>query len=138
MRTAVVLPAPFGPRMPRTVPGRAARAVFVPHPLARPARLARVPCVCHASMLAHAAVRPRTVYCRRLTASAWLGQCMVTMVHDVLTHYATGDLAVADYDMTWAKADPDHVPPEIDTTQPSVARVYDAILGGKDHSAAAR
>ena len=35
--------------------------------------------------------------------------------------------------MTWAKADPGHVPPEIDTTQPSVARVYDAILGGKDN-----
>jgi S-adenosyl methyltransferase len=45
---------------------------------------------------------------------------------------------VADYDMTWAKADPDHVPPEIDTTQPSVARVYDAILGGKDNFAVDR
>jgi len=40
--------------------------------------------------------------------------------------------------MTWAKADPDHVPPEIDTTQPSVARVYDAILGGKDNFAVDR
>jgi len=49
-----------------------------------------------------------------------------------------GDRAVADYDMTWAKADPDHVPPEIDTTQPSVARVYDAILGGKDNFAVDR
>jgi S-adenosyl methyltransferase len=45
---------------------------------------------------------------------------------------------VADYDMTWAKADPLHVPPEIDTTQPSVARVYDAILGGKDNFAVDR
>jgi len=45
---------------------------------------------------------------------------------------------VADYDMTWAKADPDHVPPEIDPTQPSVARVYDAILGGKDNFAVDR
>jgi hypothetical protein len=45
---------------------------------------------------------------------------------------------MADYDMTWAKADPDHVPPEIDTTQPSVARVYDAILGGKDNFAVDR
>jgi hypothetical protein len=45
---------------------------------------------------------------------------------------------VADYDMTWAKVDPDHVPPEIDTTQPSVARVYDAILGGRDNFAADR
>src|SRR5215831_5871289 len=57
---------------------------------------------------------------------------------DVPTHSATGDRAVADYDMTWAKADPDHVPPEIDTTQPSVARVYDAILGGKDNFAVDR
>jgi len=40
--------------------------------------------------------------------------------------------------MTWAKADPDHVPPEIDPTQPSVARVYDAILGGKDNFAVDR
>ncbi|HEY3881411.1 MAG TPA: SAM-dependent methyltransferase [Trebonia sp.] len=45
---------------------------------------------------------------------------------------------MADYDMTWAKVDPDHVPPEIDTTQPSVARVYDAILGGKDNFAVDR
>jgi hypothetical protein len=45
---------------------------------------------------------------------------------------------MADFDMTWAKADPDHVPPEIDTTQPSVARVYDAILGGKDNFAVDR
>ena len=40
--------------------------------------------------------------------------------------------------MTWARADPDHVPPEIDTTRPSVARVYDAILGGKDNFAVDR
>ncbi len=45
---------------------------------------------------------------------------------------------MADYDMTWAKADPDHAPPEIDPTQPSVARVYDAILGGKDNFAVDR
>ena len=45
---------------------------------------------------------------------------------------------MADFDMTWAKADPDHVPPEIDTTRPSVARVYDAILGGKDNFAVDR
>jgi hypothetical protein len=45
---------------------------------------------------------------------------------------------VADYDMTRAKADPEHVPPEIDPTQPSVARVYDAILGGRDSFAADR
>jgi hypothetical protein len=40
--------------------------------------------------------------------------------------------------MTWAKVDPQYVPPEIDTTQPSVARVYDAILGGKDNFAVDR
>ena len=45
---------------------------------------------------------------------------------------------MADFDMTWAKMDPDHVPPEIDTTQPSVARVYDAILGGRDNFAVDR
>jgi hypothetical protein len=36
---------------------------------------------------------------------------------------------MADSDMTWARLDPTYVPPEIDTTVPSVARVYDAILG---------
>jgi hypothetical protein len=36
-------------------------------------------------------------------------------------------------DMRWARLDPTYVPPEIDTTVPSVARVYDAILGGKDN-----
>jgi hypothetical protein len=45
---------------------------------------------------------------------------------------------MADFDMTWARADPDHVPPEIDPTRPSVARVYDAILGGKDNFAVDR
>jgi len=45
---------------------------------------------------------------------------------------------MANSDMAWAKVDPAHVPPEIDTTRPSVARVYDAILGGKDNFAADR
>jgi hypothetical protein len=45
---------------------------------------------------------------------------------------------MADFDMTWARVDPDHRPPEIDTTRPSVARVYDAILGGKDNFAVDR
>jgi hypothetical protein len=45
---------------------------------------------------------------------------------------------MSDFDMTWAKADPGHAQPEIDTTQPSVARVYDAILGGKDNFAVDR
>jgi hypothetical protein len=45
---------------------------------------------------------------------------------------------MADNSMAWAKVDPSYVPPEIDTTKPSVARVYDAILGGKDNFAADR
>jgi hypothetical protein len=45
---------------------------------------------------------------------------------------------MADGDMTWARLDPAYVPPEIDTTVPSVARVYDAILGGKDNFAVDR
>src|SRR5580693_620178 len=73
-----------------------------------------------------------------LSAAAPFAVGAATMGVDVLTHTATGDRAVADYDMTWAKADPGHVPPEIDTTQPSVARVYDAILGGKDNFAVDR
>jgi len=45
---------------------------------------------------------------------------------------------MADSDMAWARLDPGYVPPEIDTTKPSVARVYDAILGGKDNFAVDR
>jgi len=45
---------------------------------------------------------------------------------------------MADGDMAWARLDPTHVPPEIDPTVPSVARVYDAILGGKDNFAVDR
>jgi hypothetical protein len=45
---------------------------------------------------------------------------------------------MANSDMAWAKVDAAHVPPEIDTTKPTVARVYDAILGGKDNFAADR
>lgn len=40
--------------------------------------------------------------------------------------------------MAWTHADPGYVPPQIDTTKPSVARVYDAILGGKDNFAVDR
>jgi S-adenosyl methyltransferase len=40
--------------------------------------------------------------------------------------------------MAWTHADPGYVPSEIDTTKPSVARVYDAILGGKDNFAVDR
>jgi hypothetical protein len=42
------------------------------------------------------------------------------------------------HDMSWTRADPGYVPPEIDVHQPSIARVYDAILGGKDNFAADR
>ena len=45
---------------------------------------------------------------------------------------------MADSDMAWARLDPTYVPPEIDTSVPSVARVYDAILGGKDNFAVDR
>jgi hypothetical protein len=45
---------------------------------------------------------------------------------------------MANSDMAWAKIDAAHVPPVLDTTKPSVARVYDAILGGKDNFAADR
>jgi len=41
-------------------------------------------------------------------------------------------------DMRWTHADPGYVPPEIDTSKPSVARVYDAVLGGKDNFAVDR
>lgn len=40
--------------------------------------------------------------------------------------------------MAWTRADSDYVPPELDITKPSVARVYDAILGGKDNFAVDR
>jgi S-adenosyl methyltransferase len=45
---------------------------------------------------------------------------------------------MADSDMAWARLDSTYVPPEIDTSVPSVARVYDAILGGKDNFAVDR
>jgi hypothetical protein len=40
---------------------------------------------------------------------------------------------MADQHMGWAKADPDYLPPEVDISKPSIARVYDAVLGGKDN-----
>jgi hypothetical protein len=43
-----------------------------------------------------------------------------------------------DNGMAWAKVDPSYVPPDVDTSKPSVARVYDAILGGKDNFAVDR
>jgi S-adenosyl methyltransferase len=45
---------------------------------------------------------------------------------------------MAGQDMRWAHADQRYMPPEIDISKPSVARVYDAVLGGKDNFAADR
>lgn len=45
---------------------------------------------------------------------------------------------MANAGISWTHEDPDYVLQEIDTTKPSVARVYDAILGGKDNFAADR
>ncbi len=42
------------------------------------------------------------------------------------------------HDWSWAAGDLGHVPPEIDTSKPSIARVYDAALGGKDNYAVDR
>src|SRR5580704_17867616 len=80
------------------------------------------------------AVRPRTDCCQAghiNTDSIWVGRS--SSIRD-----APGDGDMADGDMTWARLDPAHVPPEIDTTVPSVARVYDANLGGKDNFAVDR
>jgi hypothetical protein len=43
-----------------------------------------------------------------------------------------------DDDWDWAYETPDWVPPTIDTNKPSVARMYDFFLGGKDHFAVDR
>jgi hypothetical protein len=40
--------------------------------------------------------------------------------------------------MAWTRAGDGWLPPELDITRPSVARVYDAILGGKDNFAVDR
>jgi S-adenosyl methyltransferase len=47
-------------------------------------------------------------------------------------------LVVTGQDMDWTKADPDYLPREVDASRPSIARVYDAVLGGKDNFAADR
>ncbi|MEU4575894.1 SAM-dependent methyltransferase [Nonomuraea sp. NPDC023979] len=39
---------------------------------------------------------------------------------------------------SWTHQDPDYLPPEIDASKPSIARVYDAFLGGKDNFAVDR
>ena len=41
-------------------------------------------------------------------------------------------------DMGRTEPDPDYLPPEVDTSRPSIARVYDAVLGGKDNFPADR
>ncbi|MET8139295.1 SAM-dependent methyltransferase [Sphaerisporangium sp. NPDC005288] len=41
-------------------------------------------------------------------------------------------------DWNWAKSDDAGLPPEIDTSKPSIARVYDFFLGGKDNFAVDR
>jgi hypothetical protein len=42
----------------------------------------------------------------------------------------------AEFDWSWAQDDHDGwVPPAVDTSRPSVARIYDTLLGGKDNSA---
>ncbi|MEO3876648.1 SAM-dependent methyltransferase [Nonomuraea sp. B12E4] len=38
----------------------------------------------------------------------------------------------------WTHQDPDYLPPEVDASKPSIARVYDAFLGGKDNFAVDR
>jgi hypothetical protein len=43
-----------------------------------------------------------------------------------------------DYDWSWSREQGDWVPPEIDTTTPSSARIYDYALGGKDNFQADR
>jgi SAM-dependent methyltransferase len=47
-------------------------------------------------------------------------------------------LGVTDRGMEWARAEPGYVPPEIDTTRPNVARIYDYWLGGKENFEADR
>jgi hypothetical protein len=43
-----------------------------------------------------------------------------------------------EFDWSWAEEDGDWVPPAIDSTRPSVARMYDFYLGGKDNFAVDR
>ncbi|MDT0442274.1 SAM-dependent methyltransferase [Streptomyces johnsoniae] len=45
----------------------------------------------------------------------------------------SGEGTGRDYGLSWSGALPDYEPVEIDTTKPSIARVYDAAIGGKDH-----
>src|SRR5262249_52000977 len=98
----------------------------LPESLDQPPGLNRVGCISHVLMVTPATVKPRTNYCHpardRLPARDDPA---------IIRHMASNDMA-------WARVDATHVPPEIDPTKPSVARVYDAILGGKDNFAADR
>src|SRR5258705_4426226 len=87
-------------------------------------------------MLRHVTVSARTVYCQARRVA--VRPCAASISKATYALVCTWRPAMADSDMTWAKMDPDHVPPEIDTTRPSVARVYDAILGGRDNFAVDR
>lgn len=48
------------------------------------------------------------------------------------------DGRLPEVDWSWTEHAPGWVPPEIDQTKPSVARIYDYILGGKDNFAVDR
>jgi S-adenosyl methyltransferase len=45
---------------------------------------------------------------------------------------------VPDDDWAWVDDQPDWVPPAVDTATPSAARIYDYLIGGKDHFAVDR
>ena len=48
------------------------------------------------------------------------------------------DESAPDFDWGWTEDDSDWIPPTIDMTRPSAARMYDYALGGKNHFAADR
>lgn len=48
------------------------------------------------------------------------------------------DEAEPDFDWSWTENDDGWVPPDVDTSTPSVARMYDYYLGGKDNFAVDR
>jgi SAM-dependent methyltransferase len=52
--------------------------------------------------------------------------------------FARTDAATAhepDFDWSWTEEGPAWVAPAVDTRRPSIARIYDYVLGGKDHHA---
>jgi hypothetical protein len=54
-----------------------------------------------------------------------------------MTSGSRGD-AGPDYDWSWTEDANDWIPPDVDTTRPSPARMYDYALGGKDNFAVDR